>query len=59
MRTSTSQVHNLINELEEEYPDSLLVVKDFKHDDRIAYIAKLELIEYMKLKLEMNNKKDK
>ncbi len=59
MRTSTSQVHNLISELEEEYPDSLLYVKDMKHDERIKYIAKLELIEYMKLKLEMNNKKDK
>ncbi len=52
-----SGVVNLINELEEEYPDSLLAVKDMKHDDRITYIAKLELIEYMKLKLEMKEKK--
>ncbi len=46
MRVSTSQVHNLISELEEEYPDSLLYVKDMKHDERIKYIAKLEMIEY-------------
>jgi len=57
MKQSQSAVVNLINELEEEYPDSLLAVKDMKHDDRIAYIAKLEMIEYMKLKLEMKEKK--
>ncbi len=58
-KISTSQVHNLITELESEYPDSMIATKDLNHDQRTAYMAKLELIEYMKLKLTQNEEKKK
>ena len=57
MITSRSQVMTLVQELEEKYPDSIAMIKDLSHDDRIAYIAKRELIEHIKLMI--TDKKDK
>jgi len=42
----------LIEQLEKDYPDSIDAIKDLEHDDRIAYIAKRELIAHIKLILE-------
>lgn len=59
MITSQSQIKTLLDQLEEKYPDSIRMIKDLPHDERIAYIAKRELIEHIKLMIESDKKPKK
>jgi len=49
----------LLEKLEQDYPDSIDAIKDLNHDDRIAYIAKRELIGHIKLIFEGDTPKKK
>lgn len=42
----------LLDELNKQYPDTIDAIKSLSHDERIAYIAKRELIAHIQLILE-------
>jgi hypothetical protein len=53
------EITNLIAKLEQEYPDSILIFSRLDEEEKIKYLAKLELIEYIKLLSEPKKEKDK
>lgn len=42
-------IRELIELLEKDYPDKATLIKDKSHDEQVAYFAKLELIDHIKL----------
>jgi len=45
----SSTINALVEELDEQYPDTINAIKDLDDKERIAYIAKRELIDHIKL----------
>ncbi len=42
----------LLEKLEEEHPDNIAAIRGLSHDERIAYMAKIELIDYIRMLIE-------
>ena len=43
------RAEDLIEEIEKQYPDSVLLIENLSEKEKIEYVAIVKLIEYMKL----------